>query len=84
MLSVENFVQILYDKYMAYRKLIISRQRLIAAYYKDGIKQPLRAVAEELGIAHNSVRNWLIRFGLYDSRCDGRINNPKGRQTTDQ
>ena len=65
---------------MAYRKLNISRRRLIAAYYKNGIKQPLRAVSEELGVAHNSVRNWLIRFNLYDSRCAGRAGNPTARR----
>lgn len=57
---------------MAYKKLSRSRNKLIEAYYKDGVKQPLRVVAEILGVSHNTVRNWLIALNLYDSECDGR------------
>jgi len=57
---------------MAYRKIPMSRNRLIEAYWRDGIRQPLRQVAEDLGMSHNTVRNWLIKFGLYDSECPNR------------
>lgn len=60
---------------MAFRKISMSRNRLIAAYWRDGVRQPLRLVADELGVCHNTARNWLIRFGLYESVCPGRKYN---------
>ena len=57
---------------MSYRKIPMSRNKLIAAYWKNGVRQPLRKVAAELVVAHNTVRNWLIKLDLYDSECLGR------------
>lgn len=57
---------------MAYRKIPMSRNRLIEAYWRDGCRQPLRVVAEELGVSHNTARNWLIKFRLYESECPNR------------
>ncbi len=55
----------------------MSRNRLIAAYWRDGIRQPLRAVAEDLGVSHNTARNWLIKFNLYESQSPNRGRKPK-------
>ena len=57
---------------MAYRKIPMSRKKLIEAYYDGGVRRPLRYVAEKLGVSHNTVRNWLITFEIYDSECEGR------------
>lgn len=46
----------------------MSRRKLIEAYYENGEKQSLRHVANKLGISPNTVRNWLMRFGIYDSQ----------------
>ena len=69
------YLSLRYNRYMSYRKIPISRNKLIDAYWHDGIKQPLRDAAEILGVSHNTVRNWLIKFDLYDSRCPGREKN---------
>ncbi len=61
-----------YNKCMAYRKIPMSRNRLIAAYWRGGVKQPLRFVAEDLGVSHNTARNWLIKLGLYESNSPNR------------
>lgn len=45
----------------------MSRNKLIAAYWKEGQRQTLRLVAEEIGVSHNTVRNWLLKFEMYDS-----------------
>lgn len=52
---------------MAFRKIPMSRNKLIAAYWKEGQKQTLRSVAVELGVSYNTVRNWLLKFAMYDS-----------------
>lgn len=57
---------------MAYRKIPMSRNRLMAAYWVDGQKMPLRMVALSIGVSHNTVRNWLIKFGLYESQVPNR------------
>ena len=57
---------------MAYKKIPMSRNRLIAAYWRDGVRQPLRVVAEDLNISHNTARNWLIKFNLYESQSPNR------------
>lgn len=57
---------------MAYRKIPMSRNKLIAAYWRDGVRQPLRAVAEDLNVSHNTARNWLIKFDLYESNSPNR------------
>nr|DAT46581.1 MAG TPA: hypothetical protein [Caudoviricetes sp.] len=62
---------------MAYRRLAMSRNKLIAAYYRGGQKQPLRVVGEQLGVSYTTVRNWLLKFGLYESEC---INRGKKRK----
>lgn len=46
----------------------MSRRKLIEFYYENGEKQSLRYVANKLGIAPNTVRSWLMRFGIYDSQ----------------
>ncbi|ATW62233.1 hypothetical protein CQ476_32 [TM7 phage DolZOral124_53_65] len=61
-----------YNVYMAYRKIPMSRVKLITAYWKNGHRQPLRMVAEELNVSHNTARNWLIRFDLYESQSPNR------------
>lgn len=53
---------------MGYRRVAMSRRKLIESYYENGEKQSLRNVANKLGIAPNTARNWLIRFGIYDSQ----------------
>lgn len=63
---------------MSYRKIPMSRNKLIAAYWRDGIRQPLRAVAEDLGVSHNTARNWLIKFRLYESHSPNRGRAKKG------
>lgn len=54
----------------------MSRSKIISAYWVGGERQPLRKVAQTLGVSHNTARNWLIRFDLYNSRCPGRVGNP--------
>lgn len=44
----------------------------MAAYWVDGQKMPLRMVALSIGVSHNTVRNWLIKFGLYESQVPNR------------
>lgn len=53
---------------MAYRRVAISRRKLVEAYYVNGVKQTLRAVGKTLNIAPNTAKAWLIRFDLYDSQ----------------
>jgi transposase len=62
---------------MAYRKIPMSRKRLLEAYWRDGVKQPLRVVAEDLNVSHNTARNWLIKFDLYESESPNRGKNKK-------
>ena len=50
----------------------MSRRKLIEAYWRDGLRQPLRMVAQELNVSHNTVRNWLIFFDLYESHSPNR------------
>lgn len=57
---------------MSYRVIPMSRNKLIAAYWRDGYRQPLRAVAQELGVSHNTARNWLLKFNLYESQSPNR------------
>lgn len=66
---------------MAYRKIPISRSRLIAAYWKQGYRQTLRSVAQELDISYNTARNWLIKFELYESYSPNRGRNNKVSNT---
>ena len=65
---------------MAYKKLSMSRNRLLEAYYDGGYRRPLRYVAEKLGVSHNTVRNWLISLNIYESECDGRKNINRGKK----
>jgi transposase len=65
---------------MAYRKIPMSRKRLIEAYWRDGVKQPLRIVAEDLNVSHNTARNWLIKFDVYESQSPNRGKNKKNAE----
>lgn len=63
---------------MAYRYIPrASRRQLIEAAFEDGKRLPLRTIAAKLGVGYNTVRNWLIAYGLYEKLGTNVIDSSK-------